>query len=506
LKSRFSIEAARYVRPMAKTNPAQFVREVRQEASKVTWPTRKETGISTAMVFLAMKKQLLFAALSLLLFTGNVNAQTYCTAGPSSTADSEITGVGLVGDNYTISSYSTSCGTTGVQDFTSTDSADVSQGTSYVLNVTMGTCGGSYSGAIAAWIDFNGDGDFTDSGEQLGSYAGSPTTTQQFSFTVPSTATLGQTRLRVMQQESGSTFGIAPCNTFTWGAVEDYRINITNTAPSCGVPSNFSAVATGQTWAGLDWDAVSGANYYIVEYDTTGFTTGTGDTMWVYSDTAYVTGLAANTAYDFYVKAVCSAGASNSANVTGVYTQCAAYATPFFEDFDAGSTGSSTNPNLPNCWAYYRGGSSYAYSVYQYVYGYYSYSSSNHMRSYKTSSSTYVGDTAMSMSPVIQGLDSATKMLEFYGRKGYSSYPGELIIGVTNANGDASSLKIIDTLYMNSDVYDKYTVYLDASSGVGSGDARVAFVTIVDGVYDYMYWDDIEIKDIPPCPEPIGLS
>ena len=36
---------------MAKTNPAQFVREVRQEASKVTWPTRRETGISTAMVF-----------------------------------------------------------------------------------------------------------------------------------------------------------------------------------------------------------------------------------------------------------------------------------------------------------------------------------------------------------------------------------------------------------------------------------------------------------------------
>lgn len=36
---------------MAKTNPAQFVREVRQEANKVTWPTRKETGVSTAMVF-----------------------------------------------------------------------------------------------------------------------------------------------------------------------------------------------------------------------------------------------------------------------------------------------------------------------------------------------------------------------------------------------------------------------------------------------------------------------
>ncbi len=36
---------------MAKTSPAQFVRQVRQEVSKVTWPTRKETAISTVMVF-----------------------------------------------------------------------------------------------------------------------------------------------------------------------------------------------------------------------------------------------------------------------------------------------------------------------------------------------------------------------------------------------------------------------------------------------------------------------
>ena len=32
-------------------SPAQFLREVRQEAAKVTWPTRKETAITTAMVF-----------------------------------------------------------------------------------------------------------------------------------------------------------------------------------------------------------------------------------------------------------------------------------------------------------------------------------------------------------------------------------------------------------------------------------------------------------------------
>lgn len=36
---------------MAKVNPAEFAREVRREVARVTWPTRKETGVTTAMVF-----------------------------------------------------------------------------------------------------------------------------------------------------------------------------------------------------------------------------------------------------------------------------------------------------------------------------------------------------------------------------------------------------------------------------------------------------------------------
>ena len=36
---------------MSKTNPAQFIQEVRQETAKVTWPSRKEATISTVMVF-----------------------------------------------------------------------------------------------------------------------------------------------------------------------------------------------------------------------------------------------------------------------------------------------------------------------------------------------------------------------------------------------------------------------------------------------------------------------
>ena len=36
---------------MAKINPLQFVQQVRTEAAKVTWPTRRETAVTTAMVF-----------------------------------------------------------------------------------------------------------------------------------------------------------------------------------------------------------------------------------------------------------------------------------------------------------------------------------------------------------------------------------------------------------------------------------------------------------------------
>ncbi len=44
-------------------NPAKFIREVRSEVSKVTWPTRKETIVSTVMVLiLAFVAALFFLA------------------------------------------------------------------------------------------------------------------------------------------------------------------------------------------------------------------------------------------------------------------------------------------------------------------------------------------------------------------------------------------------------------------------------------------------------------
>jgi preprotein translocase subunit SecE len=37
---------------MARTNPMQFIQQVRGEVSKIVWPTRRETTITTIMVFI----------------------------------------------------------------------------------------------------------------------------------------------------------------------------------------------------------------------------------------------------------------------------------------------------------------------------------------------------------------------------------------------------------------------------------------------------------------------
>ena len=53
---------------MAKTNPAQFVRQVRQEINRITWATRRETMYaSLSVLVMAMIASLFFLLVDLLL-------------------------------------------------------------------------------------------------------------------------------------------------------------------------------------------------------------------------------------------------------------------------------------------------------------------------------------------------------------------------------------------------------------------------------------------------------
>jgi preprotein translocase subunit SecE len=65
---------------MAKVSPFKFMQEVRQEVAKITWPSRRETTITTIMVFVMaslagvyfwIADQVIFNVVTLVLRIGN---------------------------------------------------------------------------------------------------------------------------------------------------------------------------------------------------------------------------------------------------------------------------------------------------------------------------------------------------------------------------------------------------------------------------------------------------
>lgn len=108
---------------------------------------------------------------------------------------------------------------------------DLVRGQSYTLTVTSG----SYeSDIVGAWIDFNANNVF-EPDELLGEFLTTTTFEDvEIDFTVPTDATLGQTRLRARvmypDTDNGEPTNADPCVNFSWGETEDYSVTIgTNT-------------------------------------------------------------------------------------------------------------------------------------------------------------------------------------------------------------------------------------------------------------------------------------
>lgn len=104
-----------------------------------------------------------------------------------------------------------------------TMSATLLQNGSYSITVRPGT----YSfNDMVAWIDYNQDNVFQ-LVEKIGEIynMGPSPATATFNFTVPGTALIGTTRLRVREADQGST-AMDPCATYTYGETEDYNIVI----------------------------------------------------------------------------------------------------------------------------------------------------------------------------------------------------------------------------------------------------------------------------------------
>ncbi|HEY0092181.1 MAG TPA: GEVED domain-containing protein, partial [Flavobacterium sp.] len=152
--------------------------------------------------------------------TTTATTLTYCNSQGNTTVDERIQRVQFA----TINNPST--GGTGYTNFTSI-STNASRSTAYTLTITPQWTSTIYSEGYAAWIDYNQDGDFTDAGELVFSKATSTATTATGTVTIPATAALGSTRMRVSMKYNGTP---TSCETFSYGQVEDYTVNIVSTA------------------------------------------------------------------------------------------------------------------------------------------------------------------------------------------------------------------------------------------------------------------------------------
>ena len=117
----------------------------------------------------------------------------------------------------------------GYGDFTGF-STTVMPGQTYPLKLVPGFAGSAYKEGWKVWIDYNGDGDFVDTGELV--YSGSSASAIQSSVTIPSGLNSKSTRMRVAMQYTSLPSG--PCTNLSFGEVEDYIVTIqSGVAPTC---------------------------------------------------------------------------------------------------------------------------------------------------------------------------------------------------------------------------------------------------------------------------------
>jgi bacillolysin len=147
-----------------------------------------------------------------------ITLPTYCNSQGNSVVDE------LIGRVQLGTIDNTSTGGTGYTDFTAI-STELVLGSNQTIIITPTWTGTIYPEAYAVFIDYNSDADFNDPGETVYTRAATTTTPISGSFTIPLTANLGATRMRVSMRYNALP---TPCQTFDYGQVEDYTVILTS--------------------------------------------------------------------------------------------------------------------------------------------------------------------------------------------------------------------------------------------------------------------------------------
>lgn len=441
-----------------------------------------------------MKKLLLTIALGVFSFA--VQAQSYCTPSYSTgcTVGDDIDDV-FIGN---FSDTATGCTSSPYYNVQTTDTIFIQQTVPTSVSFTS-----NYSTQyFAIWVDFNDDGDFSDSGEHLWSSPTNVWSSSVGSITIPSTVSLGSYRLRVRSNYSATIGASESCSNFIYGETHDYTVTVT-TPPACPAPVLASLTAT-DTTATITW--TSSDSVFTVDYNVMG-SSAVPTSITVYDTMATIAGLNPNTWYEFYLETDCSGAGNGYSTTVGPYsvkTLCASVGTPIYEGFDNDSVGSYLNPNAPSCWYYVEetGAAGYGY-IYNSTWSISPLSSSNYYYLYNSYDAAYEA----LVSPAVIGLDSGTKQMDIWLANTGWSTGNDVYVGTVSSPSSLSSLDIIDTLSVpNGGIWTKFTVYFDSSTGYNMSDDHIAIVSSDTSTYNAVYIEDILIKDAPPCLPPSAIA
>jgi hypothetical protein len=172
----------------------------------------------------------------------------YLSSGATSTADEEILNITFGSLSNTSNCTTLGPGPGSIQNRYSNYSGFLSapvvlQGQSVPFSFQIGTCGGNYGNAVAAYIDYNQNGSFADAGEQV--YVSAASTNgphfETGTILIPMTASVGVTRMRIVNVETSAPSSITDSGTYTWGETEDYCIDIQVPQPCAGAPNSGTA-------------------------------------------------------------------------------------------------------------------------------------------------------------------------------------------------------------------------------------------------------------------------
>src|SRR3989339_142201 len=217
--------------------------------------------------------------------------------------------------------------------YSSIAAANIYEGATQSLTVTVGTYGGQ---TVAAWIDYNADGDFSDANEKIGEIVNvAASSAAVINFNVPAGTTGGNKRLRI--RAVWSSTDIDPCNSYGWGEAEDYKVNVvpcvTPGTPGSLTTSNITATSATLTWAAGSPAGTATVTYYWalgtssgVTYEANYLQIGTTTSPTV---SVNVVGLSEGVTYYWKVKAVTSCNSTASSYAAAVnFKACTTPGTP----------------------------------------------------------------------------------------------------------------------------------------------------------------------------------